>query len=152
MNWYTLSCHAGQNDASGDILGASIIPIDSLENEKVLVSEKLRYELRDILKPGWIIYPSYIMLSDNPLEDRSLIGKEIVLNASAIYEDNNIIAMRFEADGFDSNKIPLNMLVSSRQLSIPQEDIDNSMTWREYKNFSLYSFLANLGKDFSVIL
>lgn len=150
MNWYTLSCREDCGASCIEVLGASIIPLDSLRDEKVSLSEKLLYEVKDLIEPHWVLHPSFVHLSDAPVTDRSLLGKEVMLHACSMHKSNNLFIIRFETEDIDVSGMNMEMIVASKDISsIEREEISE---WSEVKNFSLYSFLADVGNDFSVIL
>lgn len=152
MNWYTLSCHPIQESGAIEIIGSSIVPLDSLRNEKVSFSDKLRYEMRDHLVPGWKLHPSFIRISDEPLSDSSDLGKEIILCTSQIYKDDSIMLVRFGTEDCELDTENLIMLISSKSETPEKREDIPDQGWSDMKCFSLYCFLTNMGNDLSVIL
>jgi len=153
MNWYTLSCHESQGDENIGPCFASIIPLDCLQNEKIRVSEKLCYELRDFLGKQWILQPTYIRISEKPLKNPDLSGLEVILHASKMHKNDDVLVVQFESEDYESEFRGLNMLVASREnRSFKREEISDIDEWTDMKNFSLYCFLADINANLSVIL
>lgn len=151
MNWYSIFSKNFLRRKERDIQMA-IIPIDSLKNEKVGVSEKLICELKGYLTDGWKKAPSYIPIS---YDKDYLIGEETVIHANGIYRDDNILALRFnlnDDDNVDNNKLNNLYMLVSYYNTFPNS-INNIDKWQSIDNdFSIYCFFANITKNFDIII
>jgi len=142
MSWYSLSC---QKEEPVDCIGTAIVPLDAINNEKIAFSEKIAYELKDFLSSEWVKNPSFILIPNTEI-DPDVIGKEIVLTATKIGQNENCLIVQFVSDEIE-NSPAINMIIATKN-NIQNDDISN---WEPIKNFSLYCFIAGVDSNYSII-